>query len=200
MKIVAIIITIVVLLIVLPLIVGEQIVKPAGVSSSVCIDCHNIDEIGILTTTGTSISNDYEWQKQLHMSLDNLDCLACHIIHSNELPLFQHQLLKTSVRDDCALCHIDIVPDDTIHSSAGNNCGTCHSTQSWSGAEIEHDQFFRFDSNHPSTCTNCHLVDTDFSQYSCYGECHGHTVTQIINIHGSEVQDCAECHRSARGD
>lgn len=203
MRIVVILITILVLMII-PIILGAWFIKPEGVSSSACISCHKLDGIGILTTAGLPISNEYEWQSQLHQALDNPDCLACHIIHGNELQLFQHELLKNSWINKCALCHIDSIPDDTLHSANVENCGVCHSNQTWSGAFIEHEQFFRFDNNHTSTCDNCHIVANDFSQYSCYGGCHEHTEAGIRSKHLEEgifdYHDCAECHRSGNED
>ncbi len=196
MRIAVILITTLVLLIILPIVLGGWLTQPESVSSSECIDCHQLDKIGILTTTGSPVLNEYEWQNQLHQALDNPDCLACHMIPGNELRLFQHELLKSLLRDKCALCHIDSVPDDALHASVGDACGTCHSTQLWSGALFEHDQFFRFDDRHPPICSNCHLVAGDFSQYSCYSGCHNEA--EIRNLHLEEgivsYDDCVQCH------
>lgn len=202
MRIKVIFIPILVLLIILPLVLGGLFIKATDVSNSDCLECHKLDEIGITTTTGIPVVNEYEWQNHLHQSLDRPDCLSCHIIHGNELLLFQHELLTASISNKCALCHIDSLPDDTLHSSSDHACGNCHSTQTWSGALFEHDQYFGFDSHHPSTCDNCHLVEGDFSRYSCYGGCHGHTEAEISREHLEEgiynYQNCVQCHRDAR--
>jgi len=200
MRIIIILIPIFVLLVILPIVLGEFLIEPADVSNSDCMECHKLDEIGITTTTGTPIVNEYEWQHQLHQALDNPDCLACHIIHSNVLLMFQHGLLSASIKNKCALCHVDSVPDDALHSSAGYSCGNCHSTQTWADAFFEHDQFFILDNNHSSTCDNCHQVANDFSQYSCYGGCHVHSESEISIKHSEEgiydYQDCVRCHRN----
>jgi len=201
MRIAIIVIPILVLLIVLPPILAEGVIKPADVSSSSCIDCHKLDEIGLVTTEGIPISNEYEWQNHLHRALSNPDCLLCHSTHGTELMLFQHDLLTASYKNKCASCHIDLIPDDTIHSES-YSCGNCHSTQSWSSDSFEHDRYFIFDNHHPSTCDNCHLVAGDFSQYSCFGACHEHTEAEIRSEHIEEgiynYSDCAECHSSGR--
>jgi len=203
MRIAVILITVLILMII-PIVLGGWLIKPEDVSSSACGDCHNIEEIGIFTTTGASISNEYNWQRQLHQALENPDCLACHFIPGDELAMFQHELLKASWKGKCALCHIDSIPDDTIHSTAGENCGVCHSPQAWSDVSIEHDQFFRLDSRHETTCDNCHIVAGDFFQYSCYEGCHEHTLAEIKSKHleegVSDYQDCAECHRRGNVD
>jgi hypothetical protein len=170
-KIAAIIITVLVLLIVLPVAVGGWFSGHDSVSSSVCTDCHQLDEIGILTTAGIPISQEYEWQGQLHQALSNPDCLACHTVNDNEQQAFNHGLLNTSINNKCALCHINSVPDDVFHLSAGTSCGECHSPPVWSNVSIEHSQYFVFDRHHPPTCSNCHLVPGDYSQYSC-AKCH----------------------------
>lgn len=193
-----------VLLIVLPIAVGGWFSRHESVSSSVCTDCHKLDEIGILTTTGQPITLEYEWQSLLHQSLSDPDCLECHALHGNEPQPFQHSLLNTSINNKCALCHIDSMPDDTLHLAAGTGCGNCHSPTTWSNVTFEHSQYFIFDSNHPSTCSNCHLVSGDFSQYSCYGSCHVHSEIVISSKHQEEgisnYQDCALCHNSGHGD
>jgi hypothetical protein len=199
MRIVVIIIATLVLLIILPIAVGGWISQHDRVSSSLCTACHKPDEIGILTTTGLPISNEYEWQSQLHQALRNPDCLACHTIHDNQPQPFQHALLNASINNKCALCHIDTMPDDALHLSAGTGCGNCHSPLLWSNATFEHIQYFIFDSNHPSTCSNCHLVASDYSQYSCYGACHSEAGIREEHRLG-DISDCAECHTSGQED
>lgn len=202
MRIAAIIIAMLVLLIILPIAVGGWFSGDESVSNSVCSSCHNLDELGMLTTTGLPVSQEYEWQSQLHQSLSDPDCLACHTTKDDESLSFQHGLLNTSINNKCALCHIDSEPDDELHHSAGDSCGTCHSPPTWFSTSFEHSQYFIFDNNHPSNCSNCHLLSGDFSQYSCYGACHSEAdirekhLEEGINNYG----DCAECHRSGRGD
>ncbi|MFC2017763.1 hypothetical protein ACFLTQ_00470 [Chloroflexota bacterium] len=199
MRIAVIIIATLILIIILPIAVGGWFSRQDSVSSSVCTDCHRPDEIGILTTTGLPISQEYEWQSQLHQALSDPDCLACHTIHGNELQPFQHGLLNASIDNKCALCHIDSMPDDTLHLSASDGCSTCHSPPTWFDVSFEHDHYFRFDSNHPSTCSNCHLVPGDYSQYSCYGACH--TEAEIREEHrAGDISDCARCHSSGHED
>jgi len=204
MRIAAIIIAMLILLVILPIAAGGWFSQHDSVSSSVCTDCHKLDEIGILTTTGLPIYNEYEWQRQLHQSLSDSDCVACHKVNGNETQFFEHGLLNNSIKNKCALCHIDLLPDDEIHLSAGDGCGNCHSPSTWSDVSFVHGKYFVFDRNHPDTCSDCHLVSNDFSQYSCYGTCHVHSETALSRKHREvdnyNYEDCAECHRSGHDD
>jgi len=128
----------VLLLTVLAVIVAEWLVQPAGVSSEECLSCHRLDEIGKVTTEGVPILNDYQWQTELHPDLDKPDCVACHTVHGNGSPLFEHDLLRASVGSDCTFCHSDAAPDDTLHSTIDIACGVCHSTKTWSDASFDH--------------------------------------------------------------
>ncbi|MFC2046956.1 hypothetical protein ACFLTK_01590 [Chloroflexota bacterium] len=90
------------------------------------------------------------------------------------------------------------MPPDNLHRLTSENCGACHSTATWANARFEHDQF-SFDRNHPSTCSNCHTVANDYSQYTCYS-CHEHSTSEIREEHLEEgirdYQNCVSCHQS----
>ena len=97
-------------------------------------------------------------------------------------------------------CHASKRPDDTLHASAGLACASCHGTQGWKPATFDHQRYFRFDGDHPSTCATCHQVAGDFKSYTCYG-CHEHTPAKMQAEHrrqqGQNLDRCARCHRSA---
>ena len=167
----------VVLLMVLAVVVTEWLVQPSGVSSEECLSCHQISGIGRVTTTGTPIAHEYEWQAQLHEALGKPDCLACHTVHDRQADIFDHRLLKASVRSDCTFCHIDAAPNDSLHSAIDVACGICHSTEIWSNARFDHDVLSISVRN---DCASCHLQQAPSD-----------------SIHRSAGNNCGACHSTA---
>ena len=82
------------------------------------------------------------------------------------------------------------------------NCSSCHTQQGWTPATFDHDKYFRFDREHTTECTTCHIND-DYSNYTCYG-CHEHSCSKIREEHVEEgifdYENCSECHRSGDED
>jgi len=175
-----------------------------GSSAGKCIECHAVDKIGIETTRGVSIAREKK-NVSFHQQLIEADCVACHSDHRGVMPFrpisrFSHQLLEPALRGDCRGCHQN--PGDALHRQIEANCSECHGQEGWLPATFDHREFFRFDRNHRTECTTCH-VDADFSRYTCYG-CHEHSRSKIREEHLEEgirdYENCVECHRSGDED
>ena len=130
----------------------------------------------------------------IHQSTSE-NCVSCHSTESWSSATYAHDSLLQS---NCISCHQENMPSDSIHQSTSENCSTCHSTSSWSSAEFSHEGF-TFDRHHPPTCSNCHTVAGDFSQYTCCN-CHEHSASEIRKDHLDEeisnYQNCVSCHQS----
>lgn len=114
---------------------------------------------------------------------------------------------------DCASCHMDdynsASPDHRAAGFTTGACATCHSTQSWSGADFNHDQnWFPIHSGaHQgrwSACSDCHTSPTDFGQFTCLS-CHPHSDRAETDGHHNEVSGyrydspgCYSCHPRGR--
>ncbi len=175
-----------------------------GSSAGKCTECHVVDKIGIETTRGVSIAREKK-NVAFHQKLTEADCVACHSDHRGVMPFrpisrFSHELLEPALRNDCQGCHQR--PGDALHQQIDANCSECHRQEGWLPATFDHREFFRFDRNHRTECTTCH-VDADYSRYTCYG-CHEHSRSKIREEHLEEgirdYENCAECHRSGDED
>jgi hypothetical protein len=173
-----------------------------GTPSAKCVECHKVDSIGVTTTTGAPIREKTMLSGNFHRGLLKQDCAACHSDHLGVKPYregirFSHALLEKPVRERCDNCHRK--PTDSLHRDAGAACSRCHSTERWTPATFDHDEYFQLDHEHNVKCTTCH-EDKDFRRYTCYG-CHEHSLGRIRSKHVkegiSDYEKCTECHRSA---
>ena len=132
-------------------------------------------------------------------------CASCHINNNYAL---------TSANTDCYGCHVAAWQSTTTlggtvpnHIAAGypTTCATCHTTSSWLGATFNHTYFPI--PHHGSVCSDCHLVSTDYSTFSCIN-CHtqtAHQKTQTDQTHngvGGYVYGpttCYNCHKNGGG-
>jgi hypothetical protein len=173
-----------------------------GAASDRCVACHGLPDIGVRTTKGVALA-EASIKTSFHQELIVQDCMACHsdhqganLVQRSHRP-FSHALLRSGVRDRCALCHA--APADSLHRQFKGNCGQCHSPERWKPAAFYHDKFFVLDKDHNATCATCHAND-DFSHYTCYG-CHEHQPENMRAKHVEEgirnFENCVECHRSA---
>jgi len=109
-------------------------------------------------------------------------------------------LLEPAVEKQCNGCHVE--PDDSLHQKIEGNCSSCHTQERWTPATFDHDKYFRFDRDHTTVCSTCH-IDDDYRDYTCYG-CHEHSRSKIREEHVEEgiddYENCAECHRSGDED
>lgn len=169
-----------------------------------CIVCHQVDEIGLVTTKGVPIDGEKK-NVAFHQQLIEEDCIACHSDHNGVMAFrpisrFSHELVEVAVREQCEGCHAN--PDDNLHRKIEGNCRECHSIEGWTPASFNHDDYFRFDRHHDTDCKTCHQGN-DYASYTCYG-CHEHSRANIREEHYEEgirdYENCVECHRSGDED
>lgn len=176
-----------------------------GASAQRCMACHKVAEIGLRTTTGQPVVRK-DGRPPFHQSLREPDCVACHSDHprpaltGTSRVRFAHDLLRPAAAARCAACHRR--PADAFHRTQSAPCSTCHQPPRWKPATFDHDRYFVLDRHHAVTCTTCH-TGGNYRHYTCYG-CHEHQPVAIIAEHREEgianVENCARCHRSARGE
>ena len=175
-----------------------------GSTPDKCISCHEVAEIGIRTTRGLAIDKEKK-NVAFHQKLTEDDCVACHSDHKGvqafrPIGQFSHKLLEPEIEKECDGCHAN--PGDTLHRKITANCSSCHTQQRWTPATFDHDKYFRFDREHTTECTTCHIND-DYGSYTCYG-CHEHSRSKIREEHVEEgiyeYENCVECHRSGDED
>jgi hypothetical protein len=94
-----------------------------------------------------------------------------------------------------------------VHTAAqfGLDCQTCHSTTSWLTSTFNHTTWFPISSGRhgPGTwtlCTECHVIATDYSQFSCI-QCHAHSdQASVDRAHSGKSgytytpKSCYTCH------
>jgi hypothetical protein len=184
-----------------------------------CVDCHT-EHKGLSRENATinfrhqvlraelqkECTNCHSPQKpkdEIHMLLE-VQCSDCHNTSGWIPSHFIHELLGDR-KNDCRSCHENKRPGDNLHKQIGKDvqCIQCHNTQAWKPSTFDHNKYFRFDSNHPSNCSDCHNVSTSFKTYSCYN-CHEHNPARIQKEHFKEgirnFTNCVECHRSGDED
>lgn len=175
-----------------------------GSSADKCTACHQVQEIGRLTTSGIPIGQENK-QVAFHQQLIEEDCVACHSEHKGVKPFrpigrFSHDLLEVATREQCDSCHSK--PGDALHQKIDSNCIECHTNRAWMPATFDHQEYFRFDRQHDAECSTCH-VDSNYATYTCYG-CHEHSRSKIREEHMEEginqYENCVECHRSGDED
>ena len=129
-------------------------------------------------------------------------CVNCHQTDDWRGGAFDHQQVVAS-QAACAPCHEKHRPDDGLHRQLADDCRKCHSPAGWRQATFEHSASFRFDGNHPATCSNCHTAGMTYKEYTCYG-CHEHNPARIAAKHREEgigdFENCARCHRSGNAE
>ncbi len=169
-----------------------------------CVQCHQVDEIGLKTTQGEPIGGEKK-SVAFHQRLIEEDCVACHSDHNGVMAFrpisrFSHELVAASMREQCEDCHAN--PVDSLHRKIEGNCKQCHTIEAWKPATFDHADYFRFDRHHETDCETCHVA-SDFGSYTCYG-CHEHSRSNIRGEHYEEgiynYENCVECHRSGDED
>ncbi len=181
----------------------------AGASQGDCITCHQSDYDGALNHTNFNYPQD---------------CTNCHSGNSWLNASFNHQSLNLNSLHqtlDCTACHASGYPGDyagatqgdcyTCHQSDYNgalnhqafnfpqDCTTCHSGNTWLGANYSH-QSLNLNSLHSAlACTDCHTsgYPGDYAgatQGDCY-TCHQSDYNGALNHQSFNYpQDCTTCH------
>lgn len=175
-----------------------------GATSTQCIECHKVADIGLVTTKGKPIKTG-TIKSSFHQNLLEQDCVACHSDHQGvetyrTMRRFSHALIEPRMVKQCDSCHRN--PADALHKQVSGKCDTCHTSDRWVPATFDHDKYFRFDRYHETKCATCHKGN-DFSRYTCYG-CHEHSEWGVRREHVEEgirdFENCVECHRSGDED
>jgi hypothetical protein len=189
-----------------------------------CVDCH---PKGLASFDPASCSACHTQRDAAFMAKHNAEfgtqCLLCHNGSGGNLGDFDHNKLPfkltgkhadvpcakchsntgsiaafKSAPRDCYACH---AKDDKHNGTFGQQCGGCHSTETWKNATFDHTVFPINHGNRGqnSTCQTCH--PTDLKTYTCFG-CHQHSAANVVNEHEgkplSALTDCIQCHRGGR--
>jgi hypothetical protein len=177
----------------------------AGASPAKCMECHKLDQIGIVTSKGAKIVRPKP-KAAFHQMLAEQDCMACHSDHAGPLLTrhadrsFAHDLLKPAVQGQCQTCHQ--APATSLHRGVVSGCAQCHTVAGWTPAKFDHGRFFKLEGDHNVACVTCH-VNNVYTRYTCFG-CHEHQPAQIRALHAEEgirdIDNCVRCHRSSEGE
>lgn len=121
--------------------------------------------------------------------------VACNLCHVNAGSL---QDLRNTPQD-CFSCH---AKNDAHAGKFGQQCGQCHTPDSWKNAKFDH-TIFPVDHGsreQVATCATCH--PDGVTTYTCFG-CHRHTVANVQADHegrtAAVLADCVRCHAGGRG-
>ncbi|HEX8384714.1 MAG TPA: cytochrome c3 family protein, partial [Rubricoccaceae bacterium] len=129
----------------------------------------------------------------------SIACTACHTGPSNEVPW------NPSGQDDCQSCHAEDAAAVTDPSHAGfpATCTTCHSTQTWGGAVVDHPALsggFGLAGAHAVlACQTCHTGPgnevpwTPADQNDCQS-CHADDAAAATPSHNGFPSTCTSCH------
>ena len=146
-----------------------------GLSTTKCISCHKLSEIG--TDTGmTNLKQSGKKKILFHEKLLNTECTDCHTDHKGLHPgikmmSFNHDLLSVADRGKCSSCHNK--PANELHRLLDTNCGSCHNSTDWKeGTIFSHGVLAAGSLNN---CGTCHNKPDD-------------------NLHRVMSQGCISCH------
>ncbi|HTT23478.1 MAG TPA: hypothetical protein VMG82_31410 [Candidatus Sulfotelmatobacter sp.] len=123
----------------------------------------------------------------------------------------------TTLPTACVGCHQTDYNNTSnpAHSSPQNSiifttaCQNCHDTSGWTPASgFTHSKYTRFPVNHGNAggqCTTCHLVSSDYTQFTCTA-CHEHGGNNASAFDHPKVSgyvynsiNCYQCHPSGNG-
>ena len=125
-------------------------------------------------------------------------CFACH--------MKENKWKFSKIGTDCLSCHADIHKEalDPKYKSEGN-CKSCHSTQSWSNVQFDHQQtdFALIGKHQQVNCRKCHFIKNDKSYLQVFKNLEKKCLNCHKDVHGGQFQvngvtDCEKCHNSYR--
>jgi hypothetical protein len=165
----------------------------------ICADCHSGLAPGFMNA---------------HLVAFQADCLACHDGLDSLSGGFDHSwtgfsLAGEHINADCSDCHVDAgtlidfgsAPQDCFACHAqndahagrfGQDCGSCHDSESWEQADFDHNLTgFPLEGGHAGVaCQDCHLenrfVDTPQDCFACHAQDDAHN--------GEFGPSCDGCH------
>jgi hypothetical protein len=189
--------------------------------SPACISCHQSDFDG--TTNPNHAAARFPE-----------DCTPCHTTQRWTPASFNHNATAfpltgahTTVACDqchaggvytgtptaCVSCHRSDFDGtaDPNHAAAAfsTDCTLCHTTQRWTGATFDHNQWFPIYSGRHAkgtwqTCDDCHTNAASYADFSCLG-CHPHSDKNKTDGNHSGVRNysydsaaCYNCHPNGR--
>ncbi len=189
-----------------------------------CSDCHGSESFTFETTRCESCHRDYqEAFIARHVREWGSDCQSCHDGADRFTGgAFAHDttgfvLDGGHVSTACVSCHTETRTlggfrggpttcvgchraDDDHRGEFGDDCAACHTTASWEGATMEHNDFpLDHGEEGRIACKTCHENPKDYKAYTCYN-CHEHSPARVQAQHRGEVStrnldDCVRCHR-----
>jgi len=143
----------------------------SGIVNEKCISCHILNDIG-------KNKKGKQNKPLFHQELSKQACSSCHTEHQginpeHTLSGFKHELLSTSIINNCNSCHNK--PADNLHTQVSANCNSCHQTQSWKGSNAFNHEVLLNKSN----CASCHQKPKD-------------------NFHKIINDSCNKCHSTSK--
>ena len=180
---------------------GDESVDQHGDSNTpiTCLQCHS----GPTWTSGDfdhpTVANGFD----LLGAHALISCASCH--DPDGSPKY-----PGVADDECVSCHQ--ADYDGQHEGSGypTTCLTCHTRDSWSGADFNHDlQFFPILSGkHQGKwggCETCHIDPSDYTKFSCFA-CHPHDQDRMDDKHSEisayvyDSDRCYACHPDGQAD
>jgi hypothetical protein len=158
-----------------------------------CYACHSSKDThkGALGTTCNTCHNAAAWKPAFfdhNLSTFKLTgqhapvtCLGCHA----------NNVFK-GTPSDCNSCH---AAKDTHNGNLGTNCGSCHSTTSWTPTTFNHNlATFKLTGQHINiTCASCHVNNVFWGTPA---DCHSCHVSKDTH-NGQLGSNCGKCHSTS---
>ncbi len=194
-------------------------IKDFSAVSSDCADCHTDFHQGRLYHDCSLCHTPKNWvlldAYKAHANTSflllgkhaRLDCQACH---HNDMGGDWAQVQTT-----CINCHRKEyqATQNPVHTRLGFGiiCENCHSPLSWTPASFrKHDDsyFPIFSGSHAGewqNCTTCHIIRDDYTQFSCFENCHEHSKSKTdakhreVSNYRYESNACYSCHPQGKG-
>jgi hypothetical protein len=158
-----------------------------------CLQCHTRDSFSGADFDHSAASGGFD----LLGAHTSLSCTACH--EEDGSPKYP------GVGDNqCIECHQSDYDGEHAGSGYPTTCLTCHTRDSFVGADFDHDaQYFPISSGKHrgkwSGCSTCHVDPADYTDFSCFA-CHVHDQNRMDDKHSERAgyaydsDLCYACH------
>jgi len=168
-----------------------------------CNLCHTDHQGRDFDITGLDMDN-FEHAKTnfpLDGSHKNKECSSCHTNQGTQKHRIENlstELLELPVDKgyrfkafECSSCHVDFHQE-----KLGNECESCHSTESWRMEQFDHDETnFQLDGKHKNLeCESCH-IDNQFKEVE--RECQSCHLANDSHL-GVFGEKCVDCHTTEK--